>query len=246
MTYISKTSPFNGWKWFSIALAIVAVFLLYKTCNHHPVPATPSVIPVSVQKQTVKVDSVASQKYKDSVIKIVKEKEKAADEWYNEWKASEMRYNDLEKGVAAEIDKPVPDTCKEIKDYYVKQINALSIAAKKGAIACEGTIKAKDAVITQKDALLSNAKEDYRKLKINFDTCISQQQKLTSTIKKVKSKNELYAGIMAMGAQIKPFEGAGVSLGLRTKKGRQFEVFALQFNSNIHYGVSYKIPFAKF
>ena len=56
----------------------------------------------------------------------------------------------------------------------------------------------------------------------------------------MKSKNEVYVDIMAMGSKEKPFEGTGVGIGLRTRKGNQYEVFALQFNSGIHYGLSFK------
>lgn len=241
-----NTIPFNKWKWFAIAVSIAVLFLWYKTCHPTQQHVIPDVIPPQTQIENVRVDSVISQKAKDSIDVLLKKERNEKEVWYAEWKASEIRYADLEKEVIAGMDKPVPDTCKEIKDYYVKQIKSLSVAANKGAIACEKTIKAQDAIIVQKDALIKQGKLDYGKLKVNFDTCISQQKKLSSAIKNVQSKNELYAGIMALGNETKPVEGFGVSLGLRTKNGTQFEVFALQFNSGIHYGLSYKKPFAKF
>jgi hypothetical protein len=45
---------------------------------------------------------------------------------------------------------------------------------------------------------------------------------------------------MAMGNEKKYLEGYGVNLGLRNKRGSQYEIFALQFNSGIHYGLSFK------
>lgn len=233
-------NPFNGWKWLSIALVVVAIILLYKTCNPPHLPVLPAVVPVADQKEKVRVDSVASQKYKDSISEVIKGEAKKADAWYSEWKASEQRYNDLENGAIDLLDKPVPDTCNALKAQYLTQIKALSVAANKNKLACEGTIKAKDAVIAGKDGLLAKSKEDYTKLKLNFDTALIQQQKLTKAVHTLRSRSEIYAGIMAMGSEIKPFEGAGVSIGLRNKKGTQYEIFALQFNSGVHYGLSYK------
>lgn len=246
MSYITKVPTFNGWKWFSIALILIAIFLLYKTCNPTPNPVLPSVIPTTVQKESVKVDSIASQKYKDSVLRVISEKEKAADVWYNEWKASEVRYSELEKGFTDLALKEIPDTCKGIRDAFVLQINKLSAEKKMNALNCEKTISGFRGMLKQKDALIKNGKDDYAKLKLRFDTSLAQQDRYGKIIKQVKSKTEIYAGIMAMGTQIKPFEGVGVSLGLRNKKGSQFEVFALQFNSGLHYGVSLKKTLIKF
>ena len=241
-----NTIPFNAWKWFAIAVSIAVLFLWYKTCHPTQQPVIPDVIPPQTQIEKVRVDSVISQKSKDSIDVLLGEAKKEKEIWHTKYKESKSQYDAVQKWVLSELEKPIPDTCKETQEFYVKQIKSLSVAANKGAIACEKTIKAQDAIIVQKDALIKQGKLDYGKLKVNFDTCISQQKKLSSAIKKVQSKAELIAGIMALGNETKPVEGFGVSLGLRTKNGTQFEVFALQFNSGIHYGLSYKKPFAKF
>ena len=49
------------------ALVVVVLFLLFKTCNP-PKPALVDKVPtVKEQKESVKVDSIASKKYNDSV-----------------------------------------------------------------------------------------------------------------------------------------------------------------------------------
>jgi hypothetical protein len=206
----------------------------------------PAVIPPQTQIEKVVIDSIMSQKDKDSIGVLLGEAKSEKEVWYTKYKESKSQYDAVQKWVLAELEKPVPDTCKEIQDFYVKQINSLSVAANKGALACEKTIKAQDAIIVQKNALIKQGEQDYRKLRVNFDTCIAQQKKLSNTIKKVRSKAELIAGIMAMGSETRPVEGYGASLAWRTKNGTQYEVFALQFNSGIHYGLSYKRPLARF
>lgn len=237
---------FNVWKWFSIAMVIVAAIFIYRTCNPPNTPALPAVIPIKEQQKTVKADSVASKSYTDSVTRIIKEKDKAIEVWYNEWKASEGRYNDLEKGFTDLANKEVPDTCKAMQQAYILQLNKLISENRKKDYSCGNTIASLKAQSAQKDLLIKKGLEDWKKLKVNFDTALAQQAKLTKAVSSLKPKREVYAGIMAMGSEIKPFEGVGVNLGLRNKRGSQYEVFALQFNSGIHYGISFKKTLFRF
>lgn len=224
-----------------IIAALVVVILYLITCHRpSPNPVLTEVKPVKEQEKAVRVDSIASKKTYDSFMVAIKEKDRAIETWYNEWKASETRYNDLEKGFVDLSNKEVPDTCKSMQQAYILQLNKLISENRKKDYSCGNTIASLKAQSAQKDLLIKKGLDDWKKLKVNFDTALAQQTKLTKAVSSLKPKREVYAGIMAMGSETKPFEGVGVNLGLRNKRGSQYEVFALQFNSGIHYGISLK------
>lgn len=232
----------------NIIIAALVVVILYLLTCHRPSPTTvlTNIKPIKEQIKEVKADSIASKKTYDSFMVAIKEKDKAIETWYNEWKASEMRYNDLEKGFVDLTNKEVPDTCKEMKQAYILQLNKLISESRKKDYSCGNTIASLKAQSAQKDLLIKKGQDDWKKLKQNFDTALAQQTKLTKAVSSLKPRSEIYAGVMAIGSTIKPFEGAGVNLGLRNKKGNQYELFALQFNSGVHYGISFKKTLFKF
>lgn len=236
--------PFNGWKWFSIALVIVAIFLLYRSCNQKPLPALPVVIPVAEQKENVRVDSVASKKVYDSFMVAIKEKDKAIETWYNEWKASETRYNDLEKGFVDLTSKEVPDTCKEMKQAYILQLNKLISESRKKDYSCGNTIASLKAQSAQKDLLIKKGQDDWKKLKVNFDTALAQQTKLTKAVSSLKPNREFYLGITGQ-SEYNNLNNAsvGITADYKTKKGTMFGV--AYFNTQ-QVQLSYKKRLFKF
>lgn len=235
MKYKNTITPKNI---FMIALIVAIIYLL--TCHHKKQPTIPNVIPTTVQRDSVRVDSIASKHFVDSVTQKLKYATKEGEMWYNEWVASEGRYNDLEKGVSEFAQQPVPDTCKELQKNYITQLAKLSKENKSKDTYCFNAIAAKEAIMKQQNAIIIRYADDNKKLKTRFDTALAQQDKLTAAIQKVKNKREVYAGIMAMGSEQKVFEGTGVNVGYRNKKGNQYDVFAMQINSGLHYGVSFK------
>jgi hypothetical protein len=101
-----------------IALLVLVVLYLLTCHGQSPNPVLTDVKPVKEQAKAVLVDSLSSKKTYDSFMVAIKEKDKAIETWYNEWKASETRYNDLEKGFVDLSQKEVPDTCKAMQQTY--------------------------------------------------------------------------------------------------------------------------------
>lgn len=220
-------------------LAIIVVVCLF-TCKRKKQVAADPVIPVAVQKEAVRVDSIASKKYNDSVLLKVKQSAKDAEMWYNEWRASETRYNDLEKGIAEFTQKPVPDSCKELQKEYSAQLLKMAKANSQKDISCENTIRLKSTTIEQQAVLIKSKNNEVGKLRAFLDTAFAQQTKLTRALKQLKPKNSIYIGATALGNENKWVNGYGVNLGLRNKKGTMWEVGALQIGSTINYTIGFK------
>ena len=220
-----------------IALIIVIICLL--TCNKKVQPVEP-IKTVAEQKAEIKIDSVASKQYNDSVTALIEGVTKEADVWLKEWKASETRYNDLEKGISEFTQQPVPDTCKELQQQYTTQLLKLSKENKQKDISCEKTIASKNGVISQQAVLIKSKNNEVGKLRAFLDTAFAQQTKQAKIIKQLKPKNSIYIGATALGNENKFINGYGVNLGLRNKKGTMWEVGALQIGSTINYTIGFK------
>lgn len=226
-------------RWIVVAIFIVAIIILLKNCfGKKEANPLPDVIPVSKQVEKIVHDSTMSKRERDSVNLKLKEANAKSDVWYDEWIKSQNNYQLLLQ--ETNLTETVPDTCLEIQAKYVKQFEKIKAANAAKDLACENALKGKSSIILQKNALIELGKKETFNLRRSLDTALIQQTKLTKAVSSLKSKAELYAGIMAMGNEQKPLEGVGVSLGLRSKNGTQYEVFAMQLNGGVHYGVSYK------
>ncbi len=229
-----------------VLIAVILVMLYLLTCNKKPSPELNPVIPVKEQKEKVVADSVASKKFTDSIALIIKQKDKEAEMWHNEWKASEGRYNDLEKGTVDLITQEVPDTCKAMQEKYNQQFVKLSKESKQKDISCENTINAQKNLINQQIVVIRKGEKDAIGLRASLDTAFEQQRKLTKTVSSLKPKNSIYIGVTALGNENKFVQGYGVNLGLRNKKGNMYEAGALQIGSTISYTISFKKTLFKF
>lgn len=229
-----------------ILILVILVMLYLLTCNRKPSSELNPVIPVKEQKEKVVIDSIASKKYNDSVALIIKQKGKEAEMWYNEWVASEGRYNDLEKGTVELITQEVPDTCKAMQEKYNKQFIKLSKENKQKDISCENTINAQKGVITEQKVLINKGNSIATSLRARLDTAFEQQRKLSKAVSSLKPKNSIYIGVTALGNESKFVQGYGINLGLRNKKGNMYEAGALQIGSTISYTISFKKTLFKF
>lgn len=235
-------NPFN-WKLFGVSIflltfAIVVLYLL--TCNPKKPPVPPVVKPVAEQRETVKQDSLLSQKYKDSVNEVIGQLEDAAAKWYARYQSA-IKSTDLAVNTVNTIlNETVPDTCKAIQARLKAEFDKVVSNGKAKDNACNQTIVIKDGIIAAKNKLIANGKEDYRKLRANLDTAFAQQTKLEKYTKSIRPRSEIFIGASAIGNEIKPISGYGISLGLRNKKGTQFEIGALQFNNSIMYQIGIK------
>jgi len=209
----------------------------------HPTPqVTVTQLPsVNEQKAIVKTDSIASKHYTDSVQIIIKQANKAAENFFNEWQASEDRYNDLEKGMTDLFDKqPIPDTCKVIVAQLNEQFKRLSQSSKQKDNACTMAIEGQKAIVRQKDVVIGKQTIDFARLKENLDISINAQTSLNKQIKQLKPKREIYVGANVVGNPEKYLAAYGASIGFMNKKHTQIEVGAFQMKSVIYYQLSFK------
>lgn len=245
---LQKNNSKNPLKWklfgrgiIVFIVAIIALWFILKTCNPTPSIPIPQVTSVPEIKERVRVDSIASQKYQDSVNKIVRLNEEAADYWENKFRQSQKSTELATNAINTILNEPtIPDTCKSITDRLRVEFDKAVVLSKQKDIACNKTIAAKNGVIREKDVLIKQHKKDYTLLRQNLDTCLSNQTALEKYIKKVKPRSEIFAGISALGSPEKPLTMYGINLGLRNKKGTQFEIGAYQFNSQVLYQVGIK------
>ena len=201
-----------------IAGLILVIIFLYTCKKKVEVIET---IPVPVQQELVRVDSVMSQKDKDSVNLRITDLEKSAQQWFNQWKEEAKQTAEVQLTLSNLLSEEVPDTCKKIVDALGLQITKLNTSTKAQNLSCEKTVDAKNRIIKGKDDLIAIGKTDYRKLKLRLDTC--WQQQVLAEKNKFKPKRELSIGVMAL-SNYNSFDNAavGIILDYRNKKGTQF------------------------
>ena len=226
----------------------VILFLIYQTtCNKKVVPdGKPQVIPVTTQAGAVRVDSIASAKFVDSVNKIVVKWKSEADRWESNWNREVTDNAELQKTVGSILNEIVPDTCLQYQKKAIEQYNRLLLSSAKKDTSCSNTISALKNVVTQKDVLIKRKSDDWIKLKSNFDTALAQQKILQDYANKVRVRRELYLSVMALGNQQKFINGYGLGIGYRGKNGTAFEIGAMQIGPTINYSISVKKPLIRF
>lgn len=229
-----------------ILLLVILVMAYFLTCNKNPSPNLNPVISVEQQAESRRTDSIPAKRYVDSVTLKEQQKDKEALMWYNEWVASEGRYNDLEKGTVELITQEVPDTCKAMQEKYNQQFIKLSKENKQKDISCENTINAQKGVITEQKVLINKGNSIATSLRAKLDTAFEQQRKLSKAVSSLRPKNSIYIGVTALGNENKFVQGYGINLGLRNKKGNMYEAGALQIGSTISYTISFKKTLFKF
>lgn len=225
------------------AMAIVIIFLL--TCNRKS-PGEVIVKTITEQKEVVRHDIIISQHFKDSVQRIIDSRDKEINYWMNSYSVADNELRALQNGISQNIGQQLPDTCKQYQNWIIGEYNKLMAAAGRKDSAHRKIVSGKDAVIIQKDALIANGRDDYRKLRANLDTCFKQQGTLEKAVKGLKPRREVYIGATVIGSHEKPVAGYGLNLGLRNKKGTMFEAGALQIGTQINYTISVKKTLFKF
>jgi hypothetical protein len=222
-----------------IAGLILVIIFLYTCKKKVEVIET---IPIPVQQELVRIDSVMSQKDKDSVSLKIADLEKSAQQWYNQWKEEAKQTAEVQQTLSDLLTVEVPDTCKKIVDALGLQITKLNTSTKAQNLSCEKTIDSKNRIIKGKDDLIAIGKTDYKKLKLRLDTC--WQQQVLAEKNKFKPKRELSVGIMAL-SNYNSFDNSavGIILDYRNKKGTQFGV---GFFNTKQVSVSYKKSLFKF
>jgi len=222
-----------------IIAALVLVIIYLMTCKKKVVEIEP-VTPVSVQKERVRVDSVASVKYQDSVKGLISYWEGIATEKEQENDALAQVNLGLQLNMDSVLSQPLPDTCKPYQMQVASLQRRLAQSTAQAQAACEQTVKAKDNIIAQKDAIMSKKNQDYAKLRSALDTAWAAQTTLTKQLKALKPKRDVYIGAQVIGSETKYLAAYGVNLGLRNKKGTMYEVGAFQMGSQVYYQAAVK------
>lgn len=210
----------------NVIIAGLIIWVIYSQyCNAPVAPIEkPQVKSVKEQAEVVRVDSIASALFKDSVNKIIGKWQSEAQRWESNWNREVLENRELQDTLGAWLSTTVPDTCREYQRKALEQYNKLAKINQSKDNSAAQTIRAKDNIINQKDVLISKHKEDYTKLRINLDTCFAQQTKLEKYIDKVKPKREFIAGITA-NTNYNIFKPEiGLTVGFRNRKGIQLNV----------------------
>jgi len=208
----------------SIAIFLAALYLV--TCNKKAQEVL-SNIPTSVpeQKERVRVDSIASQKFKDSVQYLISYWEDAAKEKEQENEALAQVNLGLQINMDSILTQEVPDTCKPYQIAVTNLQKKLAASTAQAQAACKQSVKAKDNIIAQKDALINKGKQDYTKLRSNLDTCFAAQTTLEKALKKYAPKRSIGVGIMSEAAWVQPIKfDMGLQLYYRGKNGNQLSL----------------------
>ncbi len=216
-------SKFQTYKW--LFFAAIAVILYLAFCNKPAIPE-PIVKTVKEQQTIIHTDTVEHKLNVDSIGRLISDANKKADYWRNAFNVSASEVNGLENSLTEYIAKtPIPDTCRNIISQIQLQFDRIMSSNKKAFNDCDSTIHSKDIIIFQKDAIIKEDSNAYRRMISNADTCLSNQTKLQAYIKKIRPRTTIYIGASAYGySQF----GAGINLGVMNRRGTMYQAGVMQ------------------
>ena len=221
--------------------ALIVIFLLW--CNK-PVSdiMPPVVVPVQVQKDTVAKNEAATKRVVDSLNKLVRLWEKEADKYKGQYLNLSVLYDKVSKDYSQTLSELPQDNAKVIE--AIKRFEELTKISVEKDEMCVREITALRTSLTLKDNIINENELLNKKLKNSFDTCTSQQSKLEKYIQEAQKdnrrRNQFYAGISLMGSETSYLKGAGVNVGVISKKRDMIEVGTFVMNKEINYSLSYK------
>ena len=240
-----KTS--DGWvyidyKKITIAvLAVVIIFLL--TCNRSK-PVPPSITTYHEVHDTIITIDKQYKKLSDSFKIVLQNRYIIDDDNYKKYlfllnKNSQL-LNDINY-----LKQPVPDTCKPLQDFWVKKWTALKVVSDAKDTACNTTITGMGKTIKTQVSLIDNQKNFIDRYRAAADTCskaLKELEKYSNSL----NKRSIFVGVTYLGSQLQPYEGIGINLGLRNKRGNIYEIGAAQTNTGLQFSISYKKTLFKF
>ena len=199
----------------SYVAVVVACWLIFKACNK---PGTVEVVKThkEIVRDTV-VNNLAIRMQADSFLREL---------------AVLYRINDADNGTIVNlfnenaelagqlklISEPVPDTCKALNKAWEDKYSKFATQTKKTTTAASNTIRGLNNTVKTQKQFLAAKDTAITKYQVSLADCLTGY-------KKTEPRNEINAGVSVMsGFNIQT--AAGVVLGLRTKKGWQFDVGA--------------------
>ena len=225
---------FNTWTW--LFLLAVAVIIIMWQCRKEVVPVLPPIKPVSEIKQEVKNNEDSINAIIATLEIELEQKDKLIEKASDELETGQNKSKQLLSENAA---LRAQLKAGELTDNINNNSNKLAEQIRKNDSLCNKNISLLTKKVTTKDAIINQKDRLYKKLKSSLDTCLKNQSALEKYSKQVKPKRELYAGIMYMGNVNRIFNGYGVKLGLRTKKGEYIDFGAMQISGTTNWMVSY-------
>lgn len=214
-----------------LILLLILVILYLAMCNKQDIPKPPNIKTTKEQANTVRIDSIASAHYKDSVNKIISYWQREAGHWEGNWNREVKDNAALQDTLGSWLSSSVPDTCEAYKQRALLEYNKLVVSNKAKDTACSKTIGALKNVITQTDVIVSKQKEDYTKLKVNFDTALSQQTRLQDYADKLTPHNKIAIGLVG---NLYPVIGYGIGADFIHKKGIVISLSAMTMNGQLY------------
>ena len=240
-----KTS--DGWVYIDykkIAIAVLAVVIIFLlTCNRSK-PVPPSVTTYHEVHDTIIAIDNQYKKIADSFKIVLQNRYIIDDDNYKKYlfllnKNSQL-LNDINY-----LKQPVPDTCKPLHDFWVKKWTALKVVSDAKDTACNTTITGMGKTISTQVSLIDNQKNFIDRYRAAADTCSKALKELEKYSKSL-NKRSIFVGINYYGNNIQPFTGIGASIGLRNKKGNQYEIGAATINNRLQIQLSFKKTLFKF
>jgi hypothetical protein len=240
-----KTS--DGWVYIDykkIAIAVLAVVIIFLlTCNRSK-PVPPSITTYHEVHDTIITIDKQYKKTSDSFKIVLQNRYIIDDNNYKKYlfllnKNSQL-LNDLNY-----LKQPLPDTCKPLQDFWVKKWTALKVISDAKDTACNTTITGMGKTIKTQVSLIDNQKNFIDRYRAAADTCskaLKELEKYSNSL----NKRSIFVGVTYLGSQLQPYEGIGINLGLRNKRGNIYEIGAAQTNTGLQFSISYKKTLFKF
>ena len=217
---------------------LVVLFLLYWAGCRKPQPSIVKVPSPTEQIEKVIHDSVASQKYKDSVTNLINKYYVDATNYEQKYNSEKEYSKTLEQGMDDLFAKNVPDTCKAIVAQLQAQYQKVSISSRAQQNACEKAVMSLRSASQEQERLIAKSAQDYSLLRRHFDAAMIYQTTLSKQLKQLKPKHSIGAGVFGEANYTLPYTfAAGLQVYYRDRKGTQLSLGVLT-NQRVQLGIS--------
>lgn len=211
--------------------AIIAL-LIWRSCSDkvpNPLPEKPKEVPTVEQ---IKIDSGAVQKVKDSIQGVVILYKKEAEQYKAQLLQYQNKYNDLASDYNALLDELPKDNplAVELKNKY----SQLEQTSKNKDAACRDAVQSLSNQIETQKSLIEVQDITEAALRTSLRASVRYSDDLKKYIDNSKPTNKLFVGASVLGRKENWISGAGLSVGLLSKKGNVYEAGAFTLNNTIY------------
>lgn len=205
----------------NIAIAVLILVILYlATCRHNTPAQNVNVPTVTDQKAIITHDSIMSVKQKDSVNALIEKLMIDANTALFDRDNALADNLQMQHEMDGLLTEEIPDTCKPFKDAIDALNKKQVLSNNQKDAACDRAIQRVQEINAQKNAMLGLSKQEYLKLKVNFDKSLQYQQVLMMEVADLKPKHSLGVGVTTEISYILPLKfDAGIQLYYQDRKG---------------------------